>query len=293
MKNLLLYFNCLRPHQWIKNFLIFIPFLAAHQINKEIIMSSILIFISFSLMASSVYVFNDLIDIKADRAHPLKRYRAFASKKIPTSYGKFIAVLLLILSLMIGLKVSNIFIIILIFYFLTSNFYSIILKKIIILDICTLAILYTLRIISGGVVLKIDLSIWLLAFSLFFFFSLAATKRQAELVDLIRRKKLKSINRGYKTVDLPIISMSALGAGYISVLIMAFYINSPEVIKLYSQPLALWGVCLVLLFWITKVSLVTQRGEMHYDPIVFAVKDFGSQFCFVLIILFISIGILF
>lgn len=293
MKSLLIYFKCLRPHQWLKNFLIFIPFLAAHQINKEVIFVSSLMFISFSLMASSVYVLNDLVDVKADRAHPLKKYRAFASKKISTKRGKFIALLLLILSLMIGLKVNNLFIVILIFYFLTSNFYSIILKKIIILDICTLAILYTLRIISGGVVLKIDLSVWLLAFSLFFFFSLAAIKRQAELVDLIKRKKLKSINRGYKTDDLPIISMSALGAGYISVLIMALYINSPEVVKLYSQPLALWGVCLVLLFWITKISLITQRGEMHYDPIVFAVKDFISQFCFVLIIIFIFIGILF
>ena len=287
------YFKSLRPHQWLKNFLIFIPLLAAHNINFEIIRMAIIVFFSFSLMASSVYIINDIIDLKADRAHPLKRYRIFASGKISRNNGKILAILLFVFSIFIALEVSKLLIIILVFYFLISNIYSLILKKIIILDICTLAILYTSRIITGGIVLDITLSVWLLAFSLFFFFSLAAIKRQAELVDLIKRKKLKSLNRGYKTSDLPIISMSALGAGYISVLIMAFYVNSPEVMKLYSQPQALWGICMVLLFWLTKISLITQRGMMHYDPIIFAVKDKISQICFILIIFFISIGILF
>tara|TARA_Y100000591_G_scaffold305771_1_gene303627 strand:- start:650 stop:1417 length:768 start_codon:yes stop_codon:yes gene_type:complete len=254
---------------------------------------AVIIFFSFSLMASSVYIINDIIDLKADRAHPLKRYRIFASGKISLNNGKILAILLFIFSIFIALNVNKLLIIILVFYFLISNFYSLMLKKIIILDICTLAILYTSRIITGGIVLDIELSVWLLAFSLFFFFSLAAIKRQAELVDLIKRKKLKSLNRGYKTSDLPIISMSALGAGYISVLIMAFYVNSPEVMQLYSQPQALWGICMVLLFWLTKISLVTQRGMMHYDPIIFAVKDKMSQVCFILILFFILTGILF
>ena len=292
MKILSIYFQSLRP-QWLKNFLIFIPLLAAHNMNLEIIKMATIIFFSFSLMASSVYIINDIIDLKADRAHPLKRYRIFASGKISLDNGKILAILLFVISIFIALEVSELLIIILVFYFLISNIYSLILKKIIILDICTLAILYTSRIITGGIVLDITLSVWLLAFSLFFFFSLAAVKRQAELVDLIKRKKLKSLNRGYKTSDLQIISMSALGAGYISVLIMAFYVNSPEVMKLYSQPQALWGICMVLLFWLTKISLITQRGMMHYDPIIFAVKDKISQICFILIILFISIGILF
>ncbi len=287
------YLKCLRPHQWLKNFLIFIPLLASHQIYQEKIIMACLMFASLSLMASSVYIINDLIDLKADRAHPLKRHRMLASRKISASQGKFLAFFLFLFSVIIGLNINKIFIIILLLYFLISNFYSFFLKKIIILDICTLAILYTTRIIAGGVVLEIELSVWLLAFSLFFFFSLAAIKRQAELVDLAKRKKLKSINRGYKTNDLPIISTSALGTGYISVLIMAFYVNSPEVIKLYSQPKALWGICMILLFWITKISIITQRGEMHYDPIVFAVKDLVSQFCFICVILFVSIGILF
>ena len=293
MKTISTYFISLRPHQWLKNFLIFVPFLAAHNINTEIIKLAVIIFFSFSLMASSVYIFNDIIDLKADRAHPLKKYRVFASGKISLSNGKIFAVLLFLLSIIIAIKVNNLLIIILLLYFLISNFYSMVLKKIIILDICTLAILYTSRIVTGGIVLEIDLSVWLLAFSLFFFFSLAAIKRQAELVDLIKRKKLKPANRGYKTTDLPVISISALGAGYISVLVMALYVNSPEISQLYSQPQALWGICMVLLFWLTKISLITQRGEMHYDPIIYAVKDITSQICFILILFFISIGILF
>jgi len=293
MEKILFYIKSLRPHQWIKNFLIFIPLLAAHQINKETIILAIQMFVSFSFIASSVYIFNDLIDLKADKSHPRKRYRPFASGKISVSHGKILALFLIVLGTMISLSISYSFLVILLIYFLISSAYSIFLKQKIIIDICILAVLYTIRIIAGGVVLNINLSVWLLAFSLFFFFSLAAVKRQAELVDLIKRKKLKSLNRGYQVKDLPIISMAALAAGYVSVLIMAFYVNSPDIVKLYSQPIALWGICLILIFWITKMIIVTHRGYMHDDPIVFAVKDFSSQICLLLIILFLSVGILF
>ena len=151
-----------------KKFFNFCAFLATHNINTEIIKLAVIIFFSFSLMASSVYIFNDIIDLKADRAHPLKKYRVFASGKISLSNGKIFAVLLFLLSIIIAIKVNNLLIIILLLYFSISNFYSMVLKKIIILDICTLAILYTSRIITGGIVLEIDLSVWLLAFSLFF-----------------------------------------------------------------------------------------------------------------------------
>lgn len=293
MEKFLFYIKSLRPHQWIKNFLIFIPLLAAHQINKETIILAILMFVSFNFIASSVYIFNDLIDLKADKAHPRKRYRPFASGKISVSHGKILALFLLVLGTVISLSISYSFLVILLIYFLISSAYSIFLKQKIIIDICILAVLYTIRIIAGGVVLNINLSVWLLAFSLFFFFSLAAVKRQAELVDLIKRKKLKTLNRGYQVKDLPIISMAALAAGYVSVLIMAFYVNSPDIVKLYSQPIALWGICLILIFWITKMIIVTHRGYMHDDPIVFAVKDFSSQICLLLIILCLSMGILF
>ena len=191
------FFLALRPHQWLKNFLIFVPLLAAHQINYQNIFLSSLMFLSFSLVASSVYIFNDLIDLVADKAHPRKKLRPFASGKIKVSQGKLFGSLVLALGIAFGFFFINKLFVQLIFaYFVISTLYSLYLKQIIVIDICVLAILYTMRILVGGLVLNIDLSVWLLAFSLFFFFSLAAIKRQAELVDLLKRKKLKSANRG-------------------------------------------------------------------------------------------------
>ena len=288
------YFLALRPHQWLKNFLLFIPLIATHQINNEKIFLSVLMFISFSFVASSVYIFNDLIDIAADKTHPRKKLRPFASKKIATNHGKLFGLLVLFFGITFGYYfVSELFVKLILAYFIISTLYSFYFKQLIVIDICILAVLYTMRIIIGGLVLNIELSVWLLVFSLFFFFSLAAIKRQAELVDLLKRKKFKILNRGYKTSDLPVISASALTAGYISVLIMAFYVNSPEVAKLYSQPKFLWGICFVLLFWITRISIITQRGNMHDDPIVFAAKDLFSHLSLFLIIIILIMGYLF
>ena len=288
------YFLALRPHQWLKNFLLFIPLIATHQINNEKIFLSVLMFISFSFVASSVYIFNDLIDIAADKTHPRKKLRPFASKKIATNHGKLFGLLVLFFGITFGYYfVSELFVKLILAYFIISTLYSFYFKQLIVIDICILAVLYTMRIIIGGLVLNIELSVWLLVFSLFFFFSLAAIKRQAELVDLLKRKKFKILNRGYQTSDLPVISASALTAGYISVLIMAFYVNSPEVAKLYSQPKFLWGICLVLLFWITRISIITQRGNMHDDPIVFAAKDLFSHLSLFLIIIILIMGYLF
>ena len=148
----------------------------------------------------------------------------------------------------------------------------------------TLAGLYTMRILAGGVATGIELSVWLFAFSIFFFFSLAAVKRQAELVDMAERGTLTAKGRGYHVEDMPIISMVGLAAGYISVLVMALYVNSPAVRELYALPDALWGICCVLLYWLTRMALLTHRGSMHDDPVVFAAKDRVSQLCFVVML---------
>ena len=152
--------------------------------------------------------------------------------------------------------------------------------------------MYTIRIIAGGVVLDIYLSVWLLAFSIFFFFSLAAVKRQAELIDMKKRNQLNAKGRGYRVNDLAIVSMSASGAGYISVLILVLYVSSPEVMKLYSKPSALWGICFILLYWLTRFMLITRRGNMDDDPIVYASKDWTSYLCLFLILIFAVIGYL-
>ncbi len=277
------YVMALRPHQWLKNTLVFTPMLAAHQLDVGTMSLALLAFISFSLIASSVYVLNDLFDLTADRAHPRKRNRPFASGSIPISRGVWMAGTLVLLGTVFALSVGPVFFLLMLGYYLLTTAYSLYLKRQMIIDICVLACLYTIRIIVGGVATDIPLSIWLLAFSIFFFFSLAAIKRQAELVDNTKRGQLEATGRGYHVDDLPIISMIGIGAGYVSVLVMALYVNSPNVIELYTAPNALWGICAILLFWITRAVMVAHRGNMNDDPVIYATKDRMSQACFVVI----------
>lgn len=287
------YFKALRPHQWLKNTLIFLPLLAAHQFDPSTIIHSIVAFISFSLIASSVYVVNDLVDLSADRLHPRKKKRPFASGKVLINWGTQMVVSLILLGLTAALFVSSKYLLVIICYCLLTAAYSLHIKRRIVQDIFMLAGLYTLRIIAGGVATNISLSVWLLAFSMFFFFSLAAVKRQAELVDHAKRGHLKATGRGYHIDDLPVISMIAIAAGYVSVLVLALYVNSPAVTILYAHPQALWGVCIVLLYWISSTVMHAHRGEMHDDPVIYAAKDRVSQICFLIILILVFLGSVF
>ncbi len=277
------YLKALRPHQWLKNILVFLPMIAAHNFAPEIIGDSLLAFMSFCLIASSVYVVNDLLDLKADRAHPRKRNRPFASGAIPVSHGLWMACGLLFGGFFLAALTNLAFFGVMLIYFGITTAYSITLKRKLIVDVCTLAGLYTVRIIAGGVATGIVLSVWLLAFSIFLFFSLAAVKRQAELVDSAKRGKLGASGRGYHVDDLPVMTQMAVAAGYLSVLVLALYLNSPSVVALYAWPVVLWGICPILLYWISRVIMITHRGHMHDDPIVFAARDRTSQVCFLLV----------
>ena len=278
------YFKALRPHQWSKNILIFVPMLAAHKLDLSSFLSSCLAFVAFSLIASSVYIVNDLLDLNSDRIHPRKRSRPFASGAIPIVHGIQIAILCLLIGFAIAVFLGSVFLIVIGAYYMTTLAYSLVFKRKIIIDICVLAGLYTMRIFAGGAALGIDLSIWLLAFSVFFFLSLAAVKRQAELVDLGKRKETMISGRGYETHDLPIIAMISVASGYISVLVMMLYINSPNVTILYQTPEILWGVCCILLYWLTRTIMLTHRGRMHDDPVIFAATDKVSQICFLAVL---------
>lgn len=286
------YFKALRPHQWLKNVLVFLPMLAAHQFDGPTFLLSLLAFACFNLMASSVYVLNDLLDLAADRAHPRKKNRPFASGSIPIAHGTWMATGLLIMGGILALSISAEFLLTMVAYYLLTTAYSLHLKRRIVIDICVLAGLYTARIVAGGIAADIPLSVWLLAFSVFFFLSLAAVKRQAELIDSAERGNLKPSGRGYHVDDLPIISMIAIGAGYVAVLVMTLYVNSPAVVEFYAQPEALWGVCAVLLYWITRMVMVAHRGHMHDDPVVYAAKDRISQMCLLIILGFVVAGAL-
>lgn len=278
------YAKAARPHQWLKNFLIFVPLVAAHRFDPSAILDAVIAFFAFSLIASSVYVVNDLLDLAADRAHPRKRKRPFASGAIPIAHGTWMALLLWLAGTGLAVLLGPKFLGVMLAYYLATTAYSFYLKRKLIVDICVLAGLYTIRILAGGVATAIPVSMWLLAFSIFFFLSLAAVKRQAELVGGIASGSVKIAGRGYIKDDLPLVQQMAISAGYVSVLVLALYLNSTTVTALYGEPAGLWGACLILLYWISRMVMVASRGDMHDDPVVYAVTDRKSLVCGVLVL---------
>lgn len=269
----------LRAHQWMKNALLFVPLLAAHQIfNLDSWLGLLLAFVSFSLCASTVYIANDLFDLESDRAHPRKRARPFASGNVPAWMGVVLAPVLFGLSLLLGSKVGPDFVFWLLVYFAVTCVYSWRLKQLVLVDCLTLAILYTLRIIAGGAAAGLPMSFWLLAFSVFLFLSLAFVKRYAELQLQILHRKGKLHGRGYSTDDAPLIQMLGVNTGVAAVIVLALYLNSDAVIAQYAMPEMVWGAVPVMLFWISWIWLQAHRGNMHDDPVVFAVKDKVSLF---------------
>ena len=289
-KRLLPYFKALRPHQWLKNILLFVPMLALHDFTLTTFFSSLIALLAFSLVASSVYILNDLLDLTADRSHPRKRFRPVSSGTLSIVHASVMILFLLVLGVFLAGMLGPNFILVISSYYIITTAYSIHFKKVVVLDIFILSILYCTRLIAGGAATNIQLSFWLLAFSFFFFFALASMKRQAELVDLISRNELAASGRGYFVSDLPIMSIMVLVSGYVSVLVMALYVNSDTVTNIYENASRLWGICLILIYWITHAAFSTHRGLMTDDPMIFALKDRISQVCFLLIITIFILG---
>jgi 4-hydroxybenzoate polyprenyltransferase/phosphoserine phosphatase len=265
-----------RIHQWVKNLLIFLPLLVTHQFGNAQLLATVTFgFIAFSLSASAIYVLNDLIDISNDRLHPSKRNRSIASGNVSLVAAWASWPFLLLISLLISfILVSELFGFVIVGYILLTTLYSLRLKKIAVIDVIALAILYTTRIIAGAVAIQATPSMWILSFSLFFFFSLALMKRYSELLESKSEGKSKSISgRGYNSDDLELVSALGAGSGLISVLIFVLYIHDPNIANMYQQPILLWLGGVVLLIWISRAWLIAHRGLMHEDPIVFALKD--------------------
>ncbi|WP_296765110.1 UbiA family prenyltransferase, partial [Sediminimonas sp.] len=270
---------CIRDR--IKNVLIFAPMVAAHAFSGATAMQAGLAFVAFALVASGVYVLNDLLDLGPDRAHPRKRNRPVASGALPIAHASLMVPGLLGAGFGVASLLGWAFALVVAGYLVATTAYSMWLKRRIVADIATLAGLYTLRIVAGGVATGITLSVWLLALSIFLFFALAAVKRQAELVDAAERGLSNTSGRGYRVDDLPLVAQMATSAGFVAVLVLALYIDSPQVQAQYDRPAVLWGVCLVLLYWVARIVMVTHRGRMHDDPLVFAIKDPISRTCLV------------
>jgi 4-hydroxybenzoate polyprenyltransferase len=237
------------------------------------------------MTASSVYLVNDLLDLAADRAHPRKRLRPFAAGAIPLARGAMLAPVLVGTAVLLAVVfLPPRFLAVLALYYASTFAYSLVLKRQLIVDVWMLGALYTLRVLAGGEATGIPLSFWMLGFSMFLFLGLAAVKRQAELTDLARSGR-EGAGRAYQIDDLPILQGIALAAGYAAVIVLALYINSPAVVELYERPRLLWYICPLLLYWISMMVMVTHRGRMTDDPIVFAVRDPASLAVLALIVL--------
>lgn len=270
----------LRPHQWLKNILVFMPPLLAHSTDPAVWAMAILAFVVFCMTASSVYLLNDLLDLGPDRAHSRKRNRPFASGALRLTTGMILAPALLLVAVCLSLVFAPpVFLLVLAFYYAATLAYSLYLKRQLVVDIGTLAGLYTIRVLAGGAATAVLPSPWFLAFSGFIFISLASIKRQIELTDSLKQGRETIKGRAYETGDLPIVTMMALAAGYASIVILALYVDSEPSRELYSQPLALWGVCPVMTYWVSRLVMLAHRGRMDDDPIIFAVKDPISYIC--------------
>ena len=281
----------LRTHQWLKNLLLFVPLFAAHQLNNyRCWLTLSLAFCSFCLCSSSVYIANDLFDLENDRAHPRKRKRPFAAGDVPILAGVVTAPLLFFQSLILGRwLVGGSFFRILLLYGGTTCVYSWFLKRIVLIDCLTLASLYTIRIIAGAEAVAIKLSFWLLDFSIFIFLSLAFIKRYTEMIEYQNKEEQNILGRGYLCSDASLIESMGITSGYAAVVVFSLYLTS-DAIFLYHTPWIIWAAVPVILFWINWMWLQAHRGNMHDDPLVFAVRDRASQICAFLFIVILYIG---
>jgi 4-hydroxybenzoate polyprenyltransferase/phosphoserine phosphatase len=264
----------LRPHQWAKNLLLAVPLITSHRVLEvPLLVAVVLAMICFSLCASAVYVLNDLFDLDSDRVHPTKRNRPFASGAIPIHWGPPLVVLLggagLLLS---SLALPEPFVGILVLYGVATCAYSLALKRVAMLDVTVLASLYTLRVLAGGLATGIPVSEWLMAFSLFMFVSLAFAKRYTEL-DRAEDDVGQLPGRGYRRHDLGLVETLGPSSGLLAVLVLVLYLQSDEMQERYQQAWALWLLCPLLLYWISRLWLKARRQQLHDDPVVFALRD--------------------
>lgn len=271
--------KALRIHQWLKNLLIFVPLFTSHQLGQPgLLPKGVLAFFFFGLCASSAYLLNDLLDLANDRNHPTKRLRPFAAGMLPLKAG-LITFPVLLATALVGtlLMLPRPFTIALCIYYILTLAYSIFFKRLVVADVIILALLYTLRIIAGTFAFDLPLTYWMLAFSMFIFLSLALVKRYTELQGARENgENEKNGGRGYFPDDLPMVASLGAAAGYLAVMVLALYIEDQIPLTFYSSPRILWLACPLLLYWISRVWLLTHRGQMHDDPVVFTIKDRAS-----------------
>jgi len=280
--------RAVRLHQWAKNVLIFVPLLLAHAWNAATLTGAGVAFFSFGMCASATYIINDLLDIEADRRHPRKRKRPFAAGDLSAISGVLMVVVLMAVALALAIALPQIFANMqggydltqpykflewLGIYTMTTLTYSLYLKRTLLWDVFVLSGLYTVRILAGSAATDVAVSAWLAGFSVFFFLSLAFVKRFSELEALRERGVAVTNGRGYLVSDLEQLRALGTGAMYAAVVVLTLYINNPDNTRLYQHIARLWLVVPVMLLWLSRVWMLASRGEMHDDPVVFAITD--------------------
>lgn len=285
-------FRVIRPHQWLKNCLIAVPAIAAHHFDANSLSFVGMAILSFSLCASSVYILNDYLDREHDRIHPRKKLRPYASGALPEWTVYLLVPLFLIASTFSAFMLPHIFLYVLGGYFILTLIYTLFAKRMMMVDVVILAVLYGLRVCAGGAALMIPLSEWLIAFCVFFFLSLALIKRAAELRQIITLQQTEISGRGYRAEDYQSVQSLAGASGFVSVLVISLYFNSDAVRSLYHAPYFLWGTGLVMLFWLGRILILTARGEMHDDPVIFAVTDRVSLVSGLFVAIFLGLSML-
>jgi 4-hydroxybenzoate polyprenyltransferase len=265
--------RAIRLHQWLKNLLLFVPVIVSHRLHPAETLHAAIGFAAFVMCASAIYLWNDLVDMQSDRRHPRKKNRPLASGLISIPAATIVILALLGGAAALCYLLPVEFGALLLSYFVLCLAYSHYLKRVVIVDVIMLAGFYTMRVFAGGAATGIVLSTWLLAFSTFFFFSLALVRRYCELLTMQKSGQSVAHGRGYLIDDLEMVPMFGTASSYVSVLVFALYVSSTDVRILYHRPGLLWMMCPILLFWITRVWLLAHRDQMHDDPVIFAAKD--------------------
>lgn len=285
------FLKAIRVHQWAKNILVFLPALLAHDRGANVMAASLLAFFAISFCASATYILNDLLDIEADRRHPRKRLRPFAAGDLSPFTGVAIVGLFFLIALALALAVPHVysalpgtlgvhevlakpyrFVAWLGLYTVTTLTYSFYLKRLALVDVIVLSGLYTVRILAGSAATDIDVSAWLAAFSIFFFLSLAFVKRFSELELMVANNRSKISGRGYRTADIEQLRSFGTSSAFASVVVLTMYISGLANV-LYAHPSRLWLLVPVLILWLCRVWLLASRGELHEDPVVYAITD--------------------
>ena len=267
------FFRALRPHQWVKNLLVFVPLVAAHETQAGLYLVAAGVFAALSACASGTYLLNDLLDLPHDRRHASKRHRPLPAGKVPLLPMMVLGAVLMAGGLAVAFGLSAGAGICVLLYLIVALAYSLSLKRKIFADVLTLGLLYMVRVLAGGVAVSVTLSPWFLTFFIFCFLALAIVKRQTELHALHESAQPWAGGRAYHAGDLP--TMTALGAAsaFASVVVLALYIQNPEVRELYAHPEFLWLICLLLIYWSGRMTLLANRGAVDDDPVVFAMRD--------------------